>query len=174
MTHNEAVDLIRGGVNTPGGTWADLGSGSGTFSHALSALLGPSGQVIAVDHDRYALEQIGQAAASRAAIEICYADFIAPLELADLDGVLLANSLHFVERQAQVLRQIVGYLKPGGQLLVVEYDTRQRSPWNPHPLPPNRLQALVLAADLKDFREINRRPSRFGARELYAAVAFRP
>src|SRR5690606_11791159 len=45
---SEAADLITAAV-TEGGTWADLGAGSGTFTRALASLLGAAGTVYAVD-----------------------------------------------------------------------------------------------------------------------------
>ena len=54
MDHADHVRLLREGV-TRGGTWADLGAGTGAFTLALAELVGPSGEVIAVDRDRGAL-----------------------------------------------------------------------------------------------------------------------
>ena len=174
MTHEDALSLIEPGVRTPGGTWADLGAGAGVFAQALSELLGPAGSVIAVDRNSRALAYIGASPASGAAIRTYHADFTEPLELIDLDGILLANSLHFVMRQERTLRQLVRYLKPQGQVLVVEYDNEHRSPWNPFPLPFTRLQQLAVAVGLRDVQELSRRPSLFGGRELYMAVALKP
>lgn len=174
MTHEDALSLIEAGVRTPGGTWADLGAGAGVFAQALSELIGPAGSVIAVDRDARALAYIEAPPASGAAIRTLHADFTEPLALNNLDGILLANSLHFVMRQERVLRQLVHYLKPQGQVLVVEYDNEQRSPWNPFPLPFKRFQQLAVAVGLRDVQELSRRPSLFGGRELYAAVALKP
>ena len=49
MNHIDAFNLIRTGVPGRGGVWADLGAGSGVFTRALADLLGPEGQVFAVD-----------------------------------------------------------------------------------------------------------------------------
>ncbi len=173
MTHKDALLLIEPGVRTPGGTWADLGAGAGVFARALSELLGPAGSVVAVDRNARALAYIGAPPASGAAIRTLHADFTRPLELPDLDGILLANSLHFVMWQERTLRHLVRYLKPRGQVLVVEYDNDQRSPWNPFPLPFNRFQQLAVAVGLQGLQELSRRPSLFGGRELYAAVALK-
>ena len=55
MDNADHVRLLRGAVD-PGGTWADIGAGTGAFTLALAYLLGPGGQVIAVDRDRGALD----------------------------------------------------------------------------------------------------------------------
>ena len=51
MDHTDHVTLLRGGVSAPGGVWADLGSGTGAFTLALSDLLGLSGTIYSVDKD---------------------------------------------------------------------------------------------------------------------------
>ena len=173
MDHEHAVSLIKQGVEKLGETWADLGAGGGTFSLALSELLGSEGRVIAVDRDARALRRIGTPPASWAAIRTYHADFTRPLELTNMDGLLLANSLHFVARQEEVLRQLIGYLRPGGRVLFLEYDTEQVSLWNPYPLPFHKLQPLAAAVGLAAPYEVHRRPSIFAGREFYAAVALR-
>ena len=176
MEHAAAVSLIRAGVGAPGETWAELGAGSGVFTAALSALLGPGGTVYASDRDIQAVKRLRALKTSGATLHVQRADLTRPRELSyltDLDGLLVANALHFVPRQGRVLRQLVQLLRPGGRLLVVEYDTSQRTPWGPFPLPLARLQRSMQASGLGDFSEVGRQPSLFGGRELYAAVAFR-
>ena len=170
MTHQDAVTLLQN-IPVPGETWADLGAGSGTFTHALSELLGPNGRVLAVDRNAGALRQIAKASPGAAVIEMLHADFAEALALPALDGLLLANSLHFVRQQVPVLRHLAGFLKPGGKALLLEYDTPRASPWNPHPLPFARLSQVVAASGLGELRELSRRPSAFGGRELYLVVA---
>jgi ubiquinone/menaquinone biosynthesis C-methylase UbiE len=173
VNHENAVSLIKHGVEAPGETWADLGAGGGTFSLALSELLGPTGMVIAVDRDHRALKRIDTPPASWAPIRTYHADFTQPLKLTNLDGLLLANALHFVAQQEKVLRQLTAYLRLGGRVLFLEYGTEQVSPWNPYPLPLGRLQQLAVAAGLEVPYEVHRRPSMFGGREFYAAVALK-
>ena len=184
MDHADALSLIAPGISAgvgEGQTWADLGAGSGVFARALSELLGPTGIVIAVDRDVRALQRIDisltglpQPAGAGGEIRRYHADFRRPLELPPLDGLLLANSLHFVKEQRQVLAQLLSYLRPQGRVLLVEYDEQRASPWNPYPVPPGRFKNLAAAVGLQDAKELRRRPSRFGNRELYTAVALKP
>lgn len=173
MTHQDAVALLKN-VPIPGETWADLGAGSGTFTHALSELLGPGGSVLAVDRNANALRHIGSASPDGAVIETLHADFAEALTLPPLDGLLLANSLHFVRQQVPVLRHLAGFLKPGGKAVFLEYDAPRASPWNPYPLPFARLSQVAAASGLGELQELSRRPSAFGGRELYLAVAVKP
>ena len=55
MDHTEMVELIRAGVGGPGGTWADFGAGTGNFTWALAALLGPTATIYALDRDGKAI-----------------------------------------------------------------------------------------------------------------------
>jgi len=107
--------------------WADLGAGEGAFTLALADLLGPGAHITAVDKDAGALGAIGHG------IETRVADFTRPLDLHDLDGIVMANSLHFVRNKAPVLESVRDMLRPGGRLIVVEYSTDRGNPWVPHP-----------------------------------------
>jgi hypothetical protein len=62
------------------------------------------------------------------------ADFTRRLDLPLLDGVVMANSLHFERNKEHVLRLVHSYLKPQGPLLLVEYNTDKGNMWVPHPL----------------------------------------
>ena len=170
MTHAEALDLIRAGVPTEKGVWADLGAGSGVFTRALADLLGAEGRIYAVDRQP---ARAAEHASDRATIIPVRADFTEPLELPTLDGLLMANSLHFVRRHERVLAPLVRHLQPGGTLLLVEYDIWRGSPWIPFPVPFAKFEALAPKVGLSEAREVGRRGSRYGPRDLYAAAALR-
>lgn len=97
MNHEDLVALIEAGIRERGGRWADLGAGEGNFTRALGEVLGPEARITAVDKDARALRSIG------GAFETRVADFTKPLDLHDLDGVLMANSLHYVRDKQPVL-----------------------------------------------------------------------
>jgi SAM-dependent methyltransferase len=179
-----------------GAAWADLGAGRGTFSRALARLLGPGGRVYAVDRDPAAvaaLARLGRGAPGGAAVAALRADFadaraLDALGLPPLDGALLANALHFVAAGAQgaVLAGVLGRLKPGGRLVVVEYEERRASRWVPAPVPFARLAALLAGAapggaagptrvggGAAGPTRVGSRPSAFGG-TMYAACFERP
>jgi precorrin-6B methylase 2 len=54
VEHKDHVNLLRQGVPGPGGIWADLGSGAGAFTLALTELIEQAGQIHSVDRDRRA------------------------------------------------------------------------------------------------------------------------
>ncbi|MPZ19988.1 MAG: methyltransferase domain-containing protein [Luteitalea sp.] len=173
MQHNKAVDLIGKGVQRGDTAWADLGSGDGTFTRALRELLGPDADIYAVDVDGSTLKSQKKVLGSHADLSkthLIEADFRRPLELPPLDGMLLANALHFVQDQITVLSQLRGHLKPSGRLLVVEYDITRGSMWVPHPLPFRTLVRLAPAAGFQPPVLLATTPSRFRS-QIYSALA---
>jgi ubiquinone/menaquinone biosynthesis C-methylase UbiE len=173
----EMIALIRGGVHAPGGVWADLGAGTGNFTWALRELLGTQGTIYAVDRDRKASERqraaLAQAAVPGATILPVQADFTRPLDLPPLDGVLMANALHFVRDQPAALAIVVGYLRPGGRLLLVEYDVDAALAWVPFPVPFDRFQTLAAQAGLAVPTRVGTRRSPSTGVVMYAGVAVR-
>jgi ubiquinone/menaquinone biosynthesis C-methylase UbiE len=177
MNEADALALLRAsGDFADGEKWADLGAGRGTFTRALATLVAPDGRVHAVDRDAGALDAIRRWAAGRrprASISLVHADVTGALVLPPLDGVVMANVLHFIREQSSVLERVAGLLKPGGRLVLIEYEGRRPSRWVPHPLSPARFAELAAEAGLIAPRVVATRPSAFGG-ELYVAVARNP
>ena len=178
MDHADHVALIRAGVTWTGGIWADIGAGEGAFTLALADLLSPGARIVAVDRDARALARNAETLGARfpeIELEAIRADFEAPLDLPPLDGLVAANSLHFIsrERQVEVVRRLASYLRPGGSFVVVEYDADRGNPWVPHPFSASTWERLATEAGLVDTMRLGRVPSRFlGA--IYSAVSRRP
>jgi ubiquinone/menaquinone biosynthesis C-methylase UbiE len=163
-------------VAAPCGTWADLGAGTGNFTWALAELLGPAATIHTFDRDARAVKAQRarlQLDPPAAAILPRQADVLRPLELPPLDGVLAANLLHFVRDQGGLLRQLHRTLRPGGSLLVVEYEQAFSIPWVPHPLPFAHLVTLATGAGFAHALQVGTRRSPSSGRVMYAAVALR-
>jgi SAM-dependent methyltransferase len=175
MDHDDHVRLLRAGVEGAGGAWADLGSGEGAFTLALADLLGPAGTIQTVDRDRRAMEvQLGRLRAAFPAVTVnpIVADFTAPIELPALDGIVMANSLHFVRDKAPVLELVRGYLRPGGRLVLVEYGADHGNPYVPWPLSFATWTTVAAAAGFRDTRQLATVPSRFLG-SIYSALSLR-
>jgi hypothetical protein len=102
-------------------------------------------------------------------------DLEATMDLPPLDGVVAANSLHFVprDRQVEVVRRLASYLRPSGAFVVVEYDADRGNPWVPHPFSAATWEQMATEAGLVGTTTIGRVPSRFlGA--IYSALSRRP
>ncbi len=171
-------DLISPGIDRTGGVWADFGSGTGIFTLELRGLLGPECEIYSIDrngHDldrqRHAFEQ--QYPGSN--VHFMRADFTQPLDLPRLDGIVMANSLHYVrfQHQASVLSTLCGYLRwPGGRLILVEYNAQSGNPWVPYPIDIEAFRLLAAQVGLSEPSVLSIIPSRF-LREMYAALAIR-
>ena len=175
MDHRDHVRLIRDGVSGAGTEWADLGSGEGAFTLALADLLGPGGTIDTVDRDAGALRvqsrRLGEAF-PHVTVTPVVADFSGPLGLPPLDGIVMANSLHFEHDKLAVLRLVRGYLRPEGRLVLVEYDSDHGNTWVPYPLSYPTWAALAEQAGFHDTRRLTAVPSRFLG-SIYSAVSVR-
>lgn len=177
MDQAEMVALIRDGVPQPGGIWADLGAGPGNFTWALYELLGSQATIYAVDRDARAIAYLSRRVAQttpEASIYPLHADFTQPLTLPLLDGVLMANVLHFIRDQAAVLALVRQYLRPDGRLLLIEYELRDALRWVPFPVPFRRFVALAEASGFIESMLLKTRRSPSSGIILYAAVGLLP
>lgn len=101
------------------------------------------------------------------------ADYTHPLELPSLDGLLIANALHFQREKIPVLKLIFDYLRPGGRLVVVEYNVDRGNMWVPHPISYRSLEALAQKNGFFKTQLLAVRSSRFLG-EIYAAMSQKP
>ncbi len=171
-------DLIAPAIPSPGGCWAELGSGTGIFTVELYELVGPTADIYSVDKNRHALDKqklTFQARFPEAHIHFLAHDFTTKLDLPPLDGILMANSLHFVafDLQRTLVVQVCSYLKPKGSLVIVEYESRHGNLWVPHPITYASFDFLAGEAGMEDIHRLAAIPSSFMG-EMYSAVALRP
>jgi ubiquinone/menaquinone biosynthesis C-methylase UbiE len=112
MNLKQATELIafENNVSTPQ-LWLDLGCGTGLFSIALANHLPAGSKIIAADKNKKALQQL-PARINNVAIETRVADFIDDvLDVKEADGILMANSLHYVKDKENFLHRLVPMLK---------------------------------------------------------------
>jgi SAM-dependent methyltransferase len=178
MDHQDHLRLLHGGVLTTGGAWADFGSGTGAFSLALAELAGPQAEIYSIDQDRSALRQLEQRLrdrfpeGQRPVLHSMAADFTRRLELPPLDGVVMANALHFQRRKEPVVELIRSYLRPGGHFILVEYNVDQGNLWVPYPLSYPSWEALAQRCGFAGTRWLASAPSRF-LKEIYSALSWK-
>jgi len=170
MELNTAITLIQTPfLNSPNPTrWADLGAGSGLFTTALARLLQPSSEIYAVDKK---LATTFPNFPNGVPLHKLMLDFVLDdLPFRDLDGILMANSLHFVKDQAAFTKKVKGMLKTEGMLVVVEYDSDMPvRNWVPYPVRFPALKALFLNAGFGRVEKLNEYPSVYG-RTIYSAT----
>jgi ubiquinone/menaquinone biosynthesis C-methylase UbiE len=182
MTEAELEALIRPGVRSSTAlgnvaqTWADFGAGWGNFTLALRRLLGREARLHAVDRDADGLRTIQQRHAQQYAdspLHLWTRDFTQPFDLPPLDGLLIANALHFVPsyQQPAVLSRLAGYLKSEGRMIVIEYEMRLPRPWIPYPIMGDILLATLKQAGFNRSTIIATRKSPSGGENMYSVLA---
>lgn len=168
MTKAEAINLIEGAdlqTDKPQ-KWADLGCGNGLFSYALADLLLRGSEILMVD-------KINQAPINspRSGVHLNFlqADFTEDvLPAADFDGILMANSLHFVKEKRPFIEKLKDHMSQNGRLIIIEYNIEHANPWIPYPIPFTKLRELFEKEGLASVRKIGERPSRYGHKNMYA------
>jgi ubiquinone/menaquinone biosynthesis C-methylase UbiE len=172
VNDQDLIELLRTGVDDAGGEWADLGSGAGAFTLALRELA-PTASIHAVDKDAGALRRLREAAGDDQQLHILRADFTRALELPPLDGLLMANSLHFIRDKRPVLALVRRYLKPQGRLIMIEYDADHGNPWVPYPISYQTWSRMATENGFVETRFLHRVPSRhLGG--IYSALSVNP
>lgn len=176
MDHNDHVNLLRSANLNQGDTWADFGAGSGAFTLALRELMGPGAVMYALDKDKSSLRELENSHRARfktnANLILLPIDFSRPFDIPPLDGIVMANSLHFFKDKEKILRHVCSFLKPNGLLLLVEYNVDKGNLWVPHPLSFETFLTLAPGAGFTEPRLLAKAPSRF-LKEFYSALAHR-
>jgi len=168
----EAISLIQKGIvphSTPQ-TWADLGAGNGLFSEALLTILPPGSTIHAVDlHKQPHLQH-------PPSIIFHQGDFVKDkLPIPTLDGILMANSLHYVQEQLACIKQLKTHLRnDAGVFILIEYDTDTRNQWVPFPVSFARAQSLFGDAGFSKIEKIGEHPSTYRRDSIYAALISSP
>lgn len=168
MTQSEAVKLIEeaGFNDNQSEKWIDLGCGSGLFSYALAELLPVESHILMVDKVNQApiKSQVGGVH-----LEFLQIDFSRQKLPADeYNGILMANSLHYVEHKKLFVEKLKNHLSENGRLIIVEYDTNNANPWIPYPITLIQLKELFKEEGFKSVRKVGERPSRYGHKNMYA------
>jgi trans-aconitate methyltransferase len=171
MELQQAIALIQNKYIISGSpqVWADLGCGSGLFTKALANELAAGSIIYAVDENKAALQQIESA--GNVLIKTVHADFANDqLGFQNLNGVLMANALHFVKDKIQCIQKLAAYCSAQHSFLMVEYDTDTPNPWVPYPLAFASLKRLFEQCGYTFIHKINEMPSRYNRSKIYSAI----
>ncbi len=167
-----AITLIKNGIQPSAipQTWADLGAGSGLFTKALSTLLPDGSTIYAIDQETKALNSIvlpsGKILLKKVTIDFAND----PIVVEPLDGVLMANALHFVQDKFAFIEKIKKAVKPSAKIVIVEYDRDTANPWVPYPISYKSLQRLAEDSGLASIAKIGSTPSKYHGANIYSAL----
>lgn len=113
---------------TPGMEVADFGSGSGQYSMASSRAMAGSGKVYSIDINKDLLTKLKNSSVKEGIynIEVIWGDLdkLNGTKLRDfsVDFVLVCNILFQLENKDIVVKEVKRILKPGGKVLVVDWE----------------------------------------------------
>jgi ubiquinone/menaquinone biosynthesis C-methylase UbiE len=164
MKHEEAVSFIKMAITaTESENWADLGCGSGIFTKALAELLPTGSHITAVDREKQNL--------NIPAVDFIKASFDKEaLNLTGLDGILIANAIHYVADKTSLIKKLGMMFKENPKFLIIEYDTDKPNPWVPYPLSFKKLQILFQGLGYGQIDRISERPSAYHSYRMYCAL----
>jgi len=149
MEKADRQSLLQKAIESRPSRWADFGSGNGAFTLTIAELGGPDVEIYSIEKNAWRLREQEEIFRHRtdllSRMHFICADFLEPLDIPPQDGIIFANSLHFVENKVALLRKAARYLAPHGRLVVVEYDTAEPSVFVPYPLPFAELDPLIRA-----------------------------
>lgn len=158
MSHEEAIAFIKDGIDPPSGIWADIGAGTGAFTEALRDIL-TSGSVYAFDKNPHMLWRLESS--PDVAIQVIEGDFTREFDLpGKVEGIVMANALHYAEDHLQALQHVLAHLAPGGAFILIEYNTdRPNPPYVPFPLSEMTFRSIASQAGLTEVEVIGRKTS---------------
>jgi ubiquinone/menaquinone biosynthesis C-methylase UbiE len=109
----------------PGMAVADVGAGTGLFTRLLADQVGPKGKVYAVDISPQLLAHIAAEAKKRRrdnVVTIQGSQDSTNLPRESVDLVFVCDVYHHLEQPEKTLASIRQALKPGGRLIVIDFD----------------------------------------------------
>jgi trans-aconitate methyltransferase len=171
MTKSEAVTLISKGIdnNDLPQHWADLGCGTGLFTEALAHRLPAKSAITAIDvNQQYLPPTMG----NQVSVHFQKTDFVTTdIGVSSLDGILMANVLHFVRDKKALIQKLEKQVNSGAQFLVIEYDHSRANQWEPYPLPFTALQELFIGLGYIYIEKIGERHSIYGGKMFAALIS---
>jgi ubiquinone/menaquinone biosynthesis C-methylase UbiE len=124
-------DITRAVGLRPGDAVADIGAGTGLFTQLFAAQVGPKGTVYAVDIGpafvKYIAEQARRQGQERVIKTVLNTPDSAELSRGCIDVAFICNTYHHFEHPEKMLASIHSALRPGGRLVVIDFDLRRNS-----------------------------------------------
>lgn len=121
----ERTDLLLDALNLqPGMVVADIGAGTGYFARRMASWVQPGGSVWAVDVQPEMVQMLQKLAAKRGLRNIkpvLSSETDIRLPAASVDLAIMVDVYHELAYPYEVMQSILAALKPGGQLVFVEY-----------------------------------------------------
>ncbi|MBS1915970.1 MAG: class I SAM-dependent methyltransferase [Bacteroidetes bacterium] len=172
MQIDDAIKMLEHDrvFSTQKSIWADLGCGEGTFTLALASLLHEKSIIYAIDKNKSSLDNIPNryknSVIKKEAGDFVTMDFL----FQNADGILMANSLHYVRDKKTFINKIAKCLKEEGVFMVVEYDTDIANAWVPYPVRFSVLKNLFSTSGFSFIQSLHERKSIYNNVMMYTAL----
>ena len=162
MESLEIEDVVSRIGLEPGEIVAEIGAGTGIFSVPLARAVSRGGMVLAVEVDAGFLPMIAdkERLAGLDNIKPMLGQFEDPdLPRTDVDVAFFHDVLHHIADRGPYLQKTASYLKPGGRIVVVDYD--MNVPGVPHAnqpemlISPDQVDGWMRAAGLELTRTVD-------------------
>ena len=130
--HQKPHEVIIALDLKPGEVIADIGSGSGYFTLRLAAHVGDGGRVYGVDVDPEMVRHLNRRVRDAALrnVHAILADPDDPLLPEQVDRFLIVDTWHHIGDQTKYLALMHELLKPGGQVIMIDFQKKEL-PWGP-------------------------------------------
>lgn len=122
-SHRSALASLVG--PPPGSVVADVGAGSGFMAEELAVLVGREGKVIALDINPTMMEHVAQQAREKGLTNLTArvsGERQVSLDPESVDIVFISDTYHHFEYPHSMMESIHQALKPGGQVIVVDFE----------------------------------------------------
>jgi predicted methyltransferase len=121
-------EVIQALALKPGETVADIGSGSGYFTLRLAAAVGDTGRVYGVDIDPEMVRHLNRRVRDAGVrnVQTILSEPDDPL-LPDgsIDRFVVVDTWHHIDRQPEYLALLKRMLRPGGQVVMIDFQKRE-------------------------------------------------
>jgi len=121
-------EVVRALALKPGETVADIGSGSGYFTLRLAAAVGDTGRVYGVDIDPEMIRHLNHRVRDAGVrnVQTVLSEPDDPLlPDASVDRFVIVDTWHHIEKQAEYLALMKKMMKPGGQVVMIDFQKRE-------------------------------------------------
>ena len=123
-------EIVAAAGIQPGDVVADVGAGTGAFLDPLVAAVGKTGHVLAVEISIRFVEHLRQVAdeAGYGNVTVVFSSFTsATLPPASVDKIIVIDTYHHFDDYESMLASMLGALRAGGEITVVDFDRREDS-----------------------------------------------
>ena len=121
-------EVLKALALKPGEAIADIGAGSGYFALRFAAAVGPTGRVFAVDINPEMVVHLGRRGRD-AGLRNLQTVLAAPddplLPDASIDRFVIVDTWHHIDDQPKYLALMKRMLKPGGQVVMIDFQKRE-------------------------------------------------